>query len=100
VLEVLRRGGPDVPRMRLDDLLGGAAVALVIVLSTFPIVVPYLVVPNPELAVRLSNLIALAQLFLLGAWWARVVGGNWLRIASGLTLVGVLLVLITIALGG
>ncbi len=100
VLEILRRDSLGVPRMRLEDLLGGAAVALVIVLSTLPIVVPFLVIPNPELAVRISNLIALTQLFLLGAWWARVVGGNRLRIATGLTLVGVLLVLITIALGG
>ena len=37
---------------------------------------------------------------LLGAWWGREVGGNSLRIAAGLTLVGVVLLLITIALGG
>jgi VIT1/CCC1 family predicted Fe2+/Mn2+ transporter len=100
VLNILRRDPAAPPRLQLDDLLGGAAVALLIVLSTLPIVVPYLVIPSPDLAVRLSNLIALAQLFLVGAWWARVVGGNWLRIACGLTFVGVLLVLVTIALGG
>jgi VIT1/CCC1 family predicted Fe2+/Mn2+ transporter len=99
-LEILRRDPPEVPRLHLDDLLGGAAVALVIVLSTLPIVLPFLVVKDAELAVRLSNGIALAQLFLLGAWWARVVGAHWLRIACGLTLVGVILVGITIALGG
>lgn len=76
------------------------AVALVIVLATFPIVAPYLVVSDPNLAVRLSHLIALSLLFLLGAWWGRVVGGRSIRIAAGLTLVGVALVLITIALGG
>ena len=65
-----------------------------------PIVVPYLVVSNPNLAVRLSNLIALTLLFLLGAWWGRVVGVRSFRIATGLTLLGVVLVLITIALGG
>ena len=61
---------------------------------------PYLVVSNPNLAVRLSHLIALTLLFLLGAWWGRVVGGRSIRIATGLTLVGMTLVLITIALGG
>ncbi len=71
-----------------------------IVLATFPIVAPYLVVSDPNLAVRLSHLIALSLLFLLGAWWGRVVGGRSIRIAAGLTLVGVALVLITIALGG
>jgi VIT1/CCC1 family predicted Fe2+/Mn2+ transporter len=76
------------------------AVALVIVVATFPVVVPYLVVSNPNLAVRLSHLIAVAVLFLLGAWWGRVVGGGAIRIATGLTLLGLTLVLITIALGG
>jgi hypothetical protein len=45
-------------------------------------------------------LIALTLLFLLGAWWGRVAGGRSFRIAVGLPLVGVVLVLITIALGG
>ena len=98
-----RSSGANSPRhcgCTADDLLGGVAVALVIVLATFPIVVPYLVVSNPNLAVRLSHLIALTLLFLLGAWWGRIVGGRSIRIAAGLTLVGVTLVLITIALGG
>jgi VIT1/CCC1 family predicted Fe2+/Mn2+ transporter len=99
-LRILRREQPDLPRLRRDDVLGGVAVALVIVLATFPIVVPYLVVANPTLAVRLSHLIAVTLLFLLGAWWGRVVGAQPLRIALGLTLLGTTLVLITIALGG
>ena len=100
ILTILRRDRPEPPRLRSADVLGGVAVTLVIVLATFPIVVPYLVVANPNVAVRLSHLIALTLLFLLGAWWGRVVGGRPLRIASGLTLLGTTLVLITIALGG
>jgi VIT1/CCC1 family predicted Fe2+/Mn2+ transporter len=100
VLAVLRREKPQEPGIQREDLLGGVAVALIIVLATLPVVVPYLVVSNPNLAVRLSNLIALTLLFLLGAWWGRIVGGNSFRIAVGLTLIGVVLVLITIALGG
>ena len=100
ILTILRREQPDLPRLRRADVLGGMAVTLVIVLATFPIVVPYLVVANPNVAVRVSHLIALTLLFLLGAWWGRVVGGRPLRIASGLTLLGTTLVLITIALGG
>lgn len=100
VLAILRREKPEQPLLRREDMLGGVAVALVILLATFPILVPYLVVSDPHLAVRLSNLIALTLLFLLGAWWGRVVGGRSFRIAAGLTLLGVMLVLITIALGG
>jgi hypothetical protein len=100
VLAAVRRAAPEPPRVHRDDLLGGVAVALVIVVATLPVVVPYLVIANANVAVRLSNLIALGLLFVLGAWWARVVGARPLRIAAGLTLLGVVLVLITIALGG
>jgi len=106
------------PADRLGEILFGLIVALgstgavrlgreeadnyvlVILLATFPVIVPYLVVSNPSLAVRLSNLIALTLLFLLGAWWGRVNGGSPMRIASGLTLLGIALVLVTISLGG
>lgn len=100
VLEVLRREKPELPHIRRDDLLGGVAVALLIMLATVPVVVPFLVVSNPNVAVRLSNLIALTLLFTMGLWWGRVAGDSPFRIATGLTLVGVVLVLITIALGG
>jgi hypothetical protein len=100
ILAILRRERPAAPGLHRADVLGGVAVAVVIVLATFPIVVPYLLVSDPNLAVRLSHVIALTLLFLLGAWWGRVVGGRSIRIATGLTLVGTTLVLITIALGG
>ena len=100
VLGIVRHAASERPRIRREDLLGGVAVALIIVLTTLPVVVPYLVVSDPNLAVRLSNLIALTLLFLVGVWWGRVVGANPWRIGAGLTLVGMVLVLITIALGG
>jgi VIT1/CCC1 family predicted Fe2+/Mn2+ transporter len=100
VLELLRRDRSDLPHLRASDVLGGVAVALTIMLATFPVVVPFLVVPNPNLAVRISHWIALAELFSLGVWWGRTVGARPFRLAAGLTLVGAVLVLITIALGG
>lgn len=100
VLELVRRSDPHRPRVRREDLFGGVAVGLIILLGTLPVVAPFLLVASPTLAVRLSNLVALTQLFLLGAWWGRVVGANPLRIAAGLTLIGVILVLVTIVLGG
>jgi hypothetical protein len=100
VLRILRRTQPEPPALRRADVLGGVAVALVILVATFPVVLPYLLVANPNLAVRLSHLIAVTMLFLLGAWWGRVIGGRALPIAGGLTLLGLTLVLITIVLGG
>jgi VIT1/CCC1 family predicted Fe2+/Mn2+ transporter len=99
-LEVIRQHPLEPARVQRGDLLGGVAVALIIVLATLPVVMPFLVVSDPELAVRLSNLIALTLLFLLGARWAQLVGARPFPLATGLTLLGVVLVLITIALGG
>lgn len=100
VLEIVRRDDADDAHLRLDDILGGAAVALIILLATLPVIVPFLVVANPDSAVRISNWIALAELFGVGVWWGRVVGARPLRLATGLTLVGAAMVVITILLGG
>lgn len=100
VLELLRTREAGQPRVRREDLLGGLAVGLIILFATLPVVFPFLLFRDPNVAVRASNLVALTQLFLLGIWWGRMVGGSSFRIAAGLTLVGLALVLITIALGG
>ncbi len=100
ILELVRRSTPEPPRVRREDLLGGMAVGLIILFATLPVVAPYLIMSSPTLAVRISHWIALTELFLLGAWWGRMVGASPLRIAAGLTLIGGVLVLITILLGG
>ncbi len=82
------------------DWLGALAVFLLVFLSTFPIVVPFLVVTNVRLALRLSNLVALVMLFVTGSWLARHGGHNPLWAGLAMTLLGVVLVGITIALGG
>jgi VIT1/CCC1 family predicted Fe2+/Mn2+ transporter len=75
-------------------------ILFVILLATLPILVPFLVFSNPDFAVRVSNLIALALLFLLGSAWGRTVGASPFRVGAGVTLVGLILVSITILLGG
>lgn len=100
VLGAIRRGGVAPKALTRADVLGGVAAALVVLLATFPVVVPFLVVGDPNVAVRVSNVVATGMLFLLGARWANMVGGNPWRIGGGLALIGAILVLITVALGG
>jgi hypothetical protein len=100
VLALVRRAAPEKLRIHREDLLGAWAVTLLIAVSTLPIVVPYLLFADPELAVRVSHGIALGMLFLLGMWWGQVVGGNPLVVGTALTVLGFLLVLLTIAMGG
>jgi VIT1/CCC1 family predicted Fe2+/Mn2+ transporter len=100
VLAVVRDAVPQPARIRIDDLLGGAAVFLLIVLATLPMVAPFVLIDEVGVAVRVSNGIGVGALGLLGAWWARMVGGSPVRVGLGLSTVSLLLVLITIALGG
>jgi hypothetical protein len=100
VLELTRRANLDPPRIQREDILGGIAVGAMVLLATFPIVVPFLFLSNAGFAVRCSNFIALSMLFWLGAWWGHVVGASPYRISAGVTGVGLLMVLITIVLGG
>jgi VIT1/CCC1 family predicted Fe2+/Mn2+ transporter len=100
ILANLRASKAPRARIRREDVLGGIAVGLVILIWTLPIVAPYLLFQDPEKAVRVSNGVALTLLFLLGTWWGRVIESNPLRIGAGLTVIGLILVGVTIALGG
>ena len=82
------------------DVLGSAGVFLLVFLSTFPVVVPLIVVREAQLALRLSNTVAVLMLFILGWRLGRFAGRPGWR--SGLSMVGVglILVAITMALGG
>jgi VIT1/CCC1 family predicted Fe2+/Mn2+ transporter len=100
VLKLARRSDRTTPRLQREDIFGGLAVCLMILLATLPILVPFLIVSNTMVAIRISNLTALAIQFWLGYAWARKVGINPFYVGAGVTSIGIILVLITIALGG
>jgi len=100
VLNTVRAAGPLRVSLGRADLLGGIASAFVILVATAPILVPYLVIRTPLIAVRASEGIAVALLFILGVWWGRVVGANPFTAGLILTLIGGALVAVTIFLGG
>ncbi|HEX6975919.1 MAG TPA: VIT1/CCC1 transporter family protein [Vicinamibacterales bacterium] len=91
-----------VPRAQLglDDWRGAFAVFLLVCLSTFPIVIPFLFIRNAALALRTSNLVAIAMLFGCGYALGRYGGFNALKTGLAMVLLGVVLVAITIVLGG
>jgi VIT1/CCC1 family predicted Fe2+/Mn2+ transporter len=91
---------PAVSVVTRRDLLGALGVFLLVFLSTLPIVLPFLVVPQAGLAMRISNAIAIAILF--GCGWSLGVHAGRSPLHSGLLMVGIGLVLVavTIALGG
>jgi VIT1/CCC1 family predicted Fe2+/Mn2+ transporter len=100
VIELARRTSTTDASIQYHDVCGGLAVTLMIIVATAPVVLPFAVLSNGVIAIRLASGIALVLLFLLGCWWGHMVGVSAIRIGLGLSVLGVLLVLITIALGG
>ena len=88
------------PSLTKDDALGALAVCLLVFLSTLPPVIPFMVLDNVQTALRISNVIAIAMLFLCGYIYGRGTGLNpW---TTGLVMVGigVAMVAVAVALGG
>jgi hypothetical protein len=80
--------------------MGGLAVTVLVIVATLPVVVPFLLIRSPVLAARTASGVALVLLFVIGSWWAHLVNVSSIRFGAGLTLVGLVLALIAIALGG
>jgi hypothetical protein len=91
---------PPGPRLTREDWLGALGVFLLVFLSTFPIVVPFLVFDGVRLALRASNAVAIAMLFACGYALARYGGYRPWMTGLSMVVLGVVLVGITIALGG
>jgi hypothetical protein len=90
------------PRHNLQwhDWQGAGAVFLLVFLSTFPVAIPFMVMSDTGPALRVSNTIAIALLFLTGYIFGKVSGRQPVWVGCGMVLLGAVLVSLTIALGG
>ena len=91
---------PSRPRLSLGDARAAVAVLLLVFLSTFPVALPFMVVHDPLRALRISNAVALALLFIGGWRLAHYAGFRPLVTGTVMVALGVGLVVVTIALGG
>jgi hypothetical protein len=101
IVRVVRR--LETPRVRItrEDLMGALASFWLVVLSTIPAAVPFLIFRDqPRFALRVSNGLLVALIFLVGFRWARYTGGSGWKTGAALSLVGIALVAVAVALGG
>jgi len=91
---------PKIATFRKADFLGAVGVFLLVFLSTFPVVLPFVVMSDAMKALRVSNGIAIALLFVAGYSLGKYSGHSPWRTGLAMVGVGVVLVAITIALGG
>ena len=105
-LEPIRRrlaavnGPPARPRLGPEEFLAAAGVCGLVFLSTFPVVIPFLLVADATRALRISQAIAIVLLFLLGWETARHMGSRPWVLGLAMVALGAGLVAIVVALGG
>lgn len=82
------------------DVLAGVQIFMLVFLCTFPVAIPFGIFDNLEVAMRVSNGVALLLLFIGGFLLAKYAGFRPGITAIVYTLIGVALVALTMALGG
>jgi hypothetical protein len=87
-------------RLRKRDLYTGLACFLIVFTSAIPVVLPFVFIKHDMIALRVSNALVLALLFGVGWRWAPFANMSRLKTGLGLLGLGLVLVLITIVLGG
>jgi hypothetical protein len=97
---ISQAAAPARPSLTVREWLGGLAVFLAVFLATFPVAAPFLFISNARSALRVSNAIALLMLFLTGYAFGRYAHYRPWKMGLSMALFGVLLVAITIYLGG
>ena len=103
-LEALRQRliAAPLPRSGLvwDDCAGALEVFGLVVLATFPVVIPFVFFHESQLALRISNGLAVATLFASGYILGRHAESSPWRFGLAMAAIGAVLVAAIIALGG
>ena len=100
IAERLKTTGSEPNRLRAADIKGGLACGWLVFACSFPAAIPFFLINDPHTALRVSNAVLLAILFIVGYRAGRVTTGNpWLTGVTFLAM-GLILVVAAIALGG
>jgi hypothetical protein len=97
---IARTSLPARPKMNRGDLLAAVAIFLIVVASTFPVVLPFMLFDDVGTAKNVSRAVGLAMLFVGGLALGRYAGyGNW-KVGFLMAGLGTVLVIAINALGG
>jgi hypothetical protein len=94
---------PEPPKrasLNREDWLGAVGIFLLVFLSTFPVVIPFIFMQSTLPALRVSNAIAIVMMFIAGYSYGRLTGYHPLRVGIAMVVLGALVVSATIKLGG
>jgi hypothetical protein len=91
---------PAMGKLTSQHWLGTLGVFLLVFISTFPVTIPFIVMHDATRALRISNAIAIAMLFMTGYAFGRITGRNRWAIGFSMVILGSVLAALTILLGG
>jgi VIT1/CCC1 family predicted Fe2+/Mn2+ transporter len=86
--------------LKARDFVAAFAVFVLVSATAIPGLVPFMVFDNWEVALRVSNVVLISLLFLVGYWWAHYTDARPLKVAMIVLIMGVAMVLVAVALGG
>jgi VIT family len=86
--------------LRRRDFVSAFVVFVLVSATALPGVIPFLLVEDSYLALRLSNVVLILLLFLVGYWWAHYIDARPWQAAVIVVCLGVSMVFIAVALGG
>jgi VIT family len=82
------------------DIASAFVVFALVSVTALPGVIPFLLLDNSYLALRLSNVVLISLLFVVGYWWAHYTDVPPWRAAAIVLFLGVSMVFVAVALGG
>jgi hypothetical protein len=100
MLEILRHARTERAHLRRQDLAAALVIAVLVSATALPGVLPFFVVDDDYLALRIANLVQICLLFAVGFRWARHSGESPWRTGLYMVLLGLVLVGVALALGG
>jgi hypothetical protein len=100
MLEMLRHAGNKRARFVPSEFAAAAIIFVLVSLTAVPGLIPLALMSDINLALRLANGLQVLLLFYVGYKWSHYSGSNPWRGAAIIGVMGIVLVLVSVALGG
>jgi len=91
---------PVKPRLGMRDYVGAVGIFIIVVATTFPVALPFIIVKDVSMAMLISRILTLVMLFVGGFALGRFAGYSGWHTGGAMTIMGVFLTMAIIALGG
>jgi len=100
ILALSAHATPAPVGLKRRDLISAVVVFVLVSATALPGIIPFLLLEDSYLALRISNVVLVSLLFFAGYWWGHYTDAPPWRAALIVLVLGVSMVVVAIALGG